>query len=273
MSQEDPVENSSTEKRTSPHKTGIRLFLHRAQKTVENGFLHFCCCCQDSVECFVPPPSKPHYAGLESTETQTEDTTPGSDVTCISEQRTESLSVQSRCSDFVLPGEVPVEIVLHETRANITTIDITSIGEDNVEKIDKCIHWKKTRSFFRRAREALKLPLLCGGVDAVESLVPLTDSTDSTEAQCGDSTQTLDLEELSDGTLSGSESIPDTMLPGDVVFEPAEASEKPTEWSVKERICYCLKKAWTGIKQHFLFCGITCARYLRLTADSICKWR
>lgn len=207
------------EKLTSPHKAGIRLFLHRAQKTVENGFLHFCCCCQDSVECFVPPPSKPHYTGLESTGTQTEDTTSVSDVTCISEQRTESLSVQSRCSDFVLPGEVPVEGILHETRANNTTLDITSITGDNVKKIDKRIRWKKTRSFFRRAREALKLPLLCSGVDAVEPLVPLTDSTDSTEAQCGDSTQTLDLEELSDGMLSGSESIPETMLPGDVLFE------------------------------------------------------
>lgn len=219
------------EKLTSPHKAGIRLFLHRAQKAVENGFLRFCC--QDSVECFVPPPSKPHYAGLESTETQTEDITPRSDVTCISEQRTESLSVQTRCLDFVLPGEVPVETILHETRANITTIDITSISEDNVEKIDKCIRWKKTRSFFRRAREALKLPLLCSGTDTVESLVPLTDSTDSTEAQCGDSTQTLDLEELSDGTLSGLESIPDTMLPGDVLFEPAEASGMMEAWLVE----------------------------------------
>ncbi|XP_067237931.1 uncharacterized protein [Chanodichthys erythropterus] len=226
-----------------------------------------CSTCKDGVDM-----SQEDSAENTSTETQTEDTTPRSDVTCISEQRTESLSFHNRCLDFVLPGEVPVKTILHETRANITTIDITSIGEDNVERIDKCIRWKKTRSFFRRVREALKLPLLCSGVDAVESLVPLTDSTDSTEAQCDDSTQTLDLEELSDVALSGSESIPDMMLPGDVVFEPAEASEKPTEWSMKERICYCLKKAWTGIKQHFLFCAVTCARYLRLTAVSIGKW-
>ncbi|XP_077073328.1 uncharacterized protein LOC143724234 [Siphateles boraxobius] len=268
-SMEDPVEISSTEKLTSPHKDVIHLLLRRAQKAVENGFLR--CCCQesqDSVEVFLPP-SKTHYVGLESPQTQREDTTPGSDVTCISEQR-RSNSIPE-CSGFVLPGEVPVESIgasdsqsLHKTRANITTL------EDNVEQkseIDKGMSWKKTRSFFRRACKAIKLPLVCSVVDTVETSVSLTDST---EAQCGDSTHTLNLEESSDdsthtlnleessndsthtlnleessdGILSGTESFP---LPTEASgMEEISTAEKPTEMTKKERICYYLKKAWKG---------------------------
>lgn len=194
------------EKLTSPYKTGIRSLLHRAQKAVEYGFLRRCR--PDSVERFAPPPSEPRYAALESTEAQTGDATPVSDITCISEGPTESVQSRSNsvpeCSDFVLPGEVPVETI---GSSDTTRVNITTIAEDDVEKIDKRLRWKKTRSLFRRARERL-----CSGAGVEESSEPLTDST-----------QTLELEELSDGMLSGSESIPETTLPGEVLFEPAVA--------------------------------------------------
>ncbi|KAK7141782.1 hypothetical protein R3I93_015819 [Phoxinus phoxinus] len=253
---EDPVENRSSEKLISPHKDVIHVFLRRAKKAVENVFLRFCCReSQDSVEAFLPP-SKTHYVGLESPQTQREDTTPGSDVTCISEQQIESLGVQSRsnsmCSDFVLPGEVPVETIgasdsqsLHKTRANITTLDITSVAVDNVEQkseIDKGLSWRKTRSFFRRACKAMKLPLLCSVVDTVETSVSLTDST---EAQCGDSTHTLNLEESSDDsthTLNLEESSDDSTHTlnleesSDGILPGSESIPLPTEASGMEEI-------------------------------------
>ncbi|XP_067312503.1 uncharacterized protein [Pseudorasbora parva] len=256
---EDPEENNSTEKLASPHKDGIHLFLHRAQKTVENGFLRCCCCCyQDSVECFVPEPLKPHYESLESPEAQSEEAKHDTDITCISEQRIiESLSLQSSsnsssmCSDFVLPGEVPIEttgVSDSPSRHYITTLDTTSIAEDNVEKKSpKHISWKKTRSLIRRARKAIKLPLLCSTVDVVERFR----LSDSPEAQCGDSTQTLDLDEPNYGML-------ETMEPDEVLFQPTESlgmeaslleissAKKPSDCTKKEIISNYLKKSWKG---------------------------
>ncbi|XP_073777828.1 uncharacterized protein isoform X2 [Danio rerio] len=140
---ESPVKNSSTEEPKSLHKQEKQSFLQRTQKVMRNVFL----CCQDTLECFVPSPSKPHYFDLKSSETHWEETTPHLDTTCISEHAVESLCVQDLwersngilgCSNLLLPGEVPVEPTdaqdLHKTSPNITTVDVTSIAEETVEK-------------------------------------------------------------------------------------------------------------------------------------------